>query len=316
MSSAPRSKLSTILTGFAMGAADLVPGVSGGTVALIFGIYENLLTTITSINISAVRLLLHRRFRAFSTAINLRFIALLGLGLVTAIVTLSEPLGRTLDNAAGRIILYAFFFGLVVASVAALGGRLNWSLSSIALFAAGTAIGFGVVRLSPATGSTNPLAVFGAGAIAICAMVLPGISGSFLLIILGQYEHILDAVRGRNLGTILVFGAGTVVGLLSFSRLLRRLLSKHGIATMAVLIGFMTGSLWKIWPWRLCLGEAGPDGCIDDTVIAPIINRSFWWAIAAAVIGAALVTTIDHVTSADNLIVRTIRRSERTPTSP
>lgn len=295
MSDTNESRIPVIVTGFVMGAADLVPGVSGGTIALVFGIYDRLLATITSFNLTSTRLLFRGEWRNFATATSLRFILTLGLGMVTAIVALSEPLGQLLDDPDGRVVLFGFFFGLVVASVYAIGRRVEWSARTGIAFAAGVVIGFVIVQLTPTSGSTTSLAIFLAGAVAISAMVLPGISGSFILVILGQYDNILDAVRQRDVATIAVFGVGIVIGLALFARLLQRLLARHHDLTLALLAGFMGGSLWKIWPWRIC-ETLGPDGhCLTDSLASPTFDNFAILAVIFALVGAAAVVSVDHL---------------------
>ncbi len=295
MSDTDESRIPVVVTGFVMGAADLVPGVSGGTIALVFGIYERLLATITSFNVTNLRLLFRGEGRNFAKATNLRFILTLGLGMVIAVVVLSEPLGRLLDDPEGRVVLFGFFFGLVVASVYVIGRRVTWSTPTSIAFSAGVVIGLVIVQLTPTSGSTTALAIFLSGAVAISAMVLPGISGSFILVILGQYDNILDAVRQRDFGTIAIFVVGIVVGLAIFARLLQRLLARHHDLTLALLGGFMGGSLWKIWPWRIC-ETLGPDGhCLTDSLAAPIFNNYALLAVTFALVGAVAVVSVDHL---------------------
>lgn len=295
MSDTNESRIPVIVTGFVMGAADLVPGVSGGTIALVFGIYDRLLATITSFNLTNLRLLVRGEWRNFATATNLQFILTLGLGMVTAIVALSEPLGQLLDDPDGRVVLFGFFFGLVVASVYAIGRRVEWSARTAIAFVAGVVIGLVIVQLTPTSGSTTAFAIFLSGALAISAMVLPGISGSFILVILGQYDNILDAVRQRDVATIAVFGVGIVIGLALFARLLQRLLARHHDLTLALLAGFMGGSLWKIWPWRICQ-TLGPDGhCLTDSLASPTFDNFAILAVIFALVGAAAVVSVDHL---------------------
>lgn len=300
MSDSDQSKIPVVLTGFVMGAADLVPGVSGGTIALVFGIYDRLLDAITSVGVTSGRLIVKREFREFARTISLPFLLTLAVGMATAILTLSEPLGRLLDDPEGRIVLFGFFFGLVVASVYVIGRRVTWRPPTAVSFIGGAIIGLVVVQLTPTTGSKAALATFAAGAIAICAMVLPGISGSFILVILGQYDNVLDAVRTRDLGTLLIFVAGIVIGLGLFARLLRRLLNTWQDLTLAILAGFMAGSLWKIWPWRICQ-TIGADGhCLTDSLTSPILNQRAFLAVGLALVGAAVVVSVDHAVRAPN----------------
>jgi putative membrane protein len=178
----PWDYLRLFLTGFAMGAADIVPGVSGGTMAFILGVYEDLLNGIKSFNPQAVRLALGGKFRELiNDHIPLRFLIALGAGIAAAIVALSGVLSRTLDDPTGRIYLFAFFFGLVIASIVSIGVKVKWSPVTIVTLVAGAVIAFVIVNLVPAAADPTPINLFIAGMIAICAMILPGISGSFIL---------------------------------------------------------------------------------------------------------------------------------------
>jgi len=291
-----------------MGAADLVPGVSGGTMALVFGVYERLLSAITSVNRRAFDLLLRGKMGQLGDHIQIRFLVPLGLGILSAIVLLAEPLGRLLDDPLGRIFLFAFFFGLVVASVIAISGRIRWYATTVGTVLLGTIIGYLVVTTTPSEGSTSNIALFASGAIAICAMMLPGISGSFILLILGQYDHVLDAVRSRDIVVILIFGAGAVIGLLAFARVLRRLLARFRNQTLGALVGFMAGSLWEVWPWRSCTSFAvtdeGSARCISEAIQIPALSMNLVLAIGLAMLGGLIVTAVDHAESGANPLAR------------
>jgi len=291
-----------------MGAADLVPGVSGGTMALVFGVYERLLSAITSVNRRAFDLLLRGKMGQLGDHIQIRFLVPLGLGILSAIVLLAEPLGRLLDDPLGRIFLFAFFFGLVVASVIAISGRIRWYATTVGTVLLGTIIGYLVVTTTPSEGSTSNIALFASGAIAICAMILPGISGSFILLILGQYDHVLDAVRSRDIVVILIFGAGAVIGLLAFARVLRRLLARFRNQTLGALVGFMAGSLWEVWPWRSCTSFAvtdeGSARCISEAIQIPALSMNLVLAIGLAMLGGLIVTAVDHAESGANPLAR------------
>lgn len=242
----PMQYLRIYLTGFAMGCADLVPGVSGGTMAFILGIYETLLDAIKSFNLDAVRLGLKFDIRGLLEHIPYRFILALGLGLATAVLALSNALHNALENQ--PTFIFAFFAGLIIASIIAIGVKVKWALPSIASFLIATIFAFwltGLPLLEDA-GHSAPV-LFGSGAIAICAMVLPGISGSFILLILGQYEFIIAAIKDLDILPLIPFGLGVVVGIISFSRVISWLLKHHEHVTVAALTGFMLGSLRMIW---------------------------------------------------------------------
>lgn len=236
--------------GMGMGGADVVPGVSGGTIAFITGIYEKLLDSIKAVDFQALKLLFQLQFGAFWKKINGNFLLPLFLGIFTSLLSLTKVLLFLLAN--HPIPLWSFFFGLIIISailVLRVVDQWNWKIVLAAV--SGAAIAYFITEASPAATPDAPWFVFIAGAVAICAMILPGISGSFILLIFGKYEHIIRAVSELDLVTIAVFGAGCIVGLLSFVRVVSWLLKKYHNPTVAVLAGFMIGSLNKVWPWKL-----------------------------------------------------------------
>ncbi len=309
----PSQYLRLLLTGFAMGAADIVPGVSGGTMAFILGVYENLIDAIKSFNLDAIRLLLGLRFKALMDQVSFRFLVALGLGLLSAILLLSSFLSATMDDPNGRILLFAFFFGLVLASILTIGVKVHWNSSSALIFVAGAAAAFVIVNIVPAEADHSYASLFVSGMIAITAMILPGISGSFMLLILGQYDFVLTAVSNRDLPPIIVVGLGAVVGILAFSRVLSYLLARYYNLTVALLVGFMAGSLWKIYPWKQCLesdlDRHGDFRCLLEQNIAPDVNsESFAIAVALLILGFLLVNLLDHTQSKANPIFRLLRK--------
>lgn len=232
-----------------MGAADVVPGVSGGSIALIAGIYQKLLDSIKSIDKTALGFLLKFELKELWNHINGSFLITLFAGILTSIFSLSKVITYLMDN--HPIPLWSFFCGLIIISaVIILRDIKRWNFGVILSLLIGTVAAYWVTGLPPTTTPDTLWFTFVAGAIAICAMILPGISGSFLLLVMGQYERIIGAVNDRDLLTIGLFGAGCIVGLLSFSRLISWLLKHYHSITIAVLSGFMLGSLNKIWPWK------------------------------------------------------------------
>jgi len=237
------------LKGMGMGAADVVPGVSGGTIAFITGIYEELISSIKSVNIEALKLLVRFRFSALWKSINGNFLLAVFAGILVSIFSLARLLEFLMEN--HPVMIWAFFFGLILASAIVVTRKIKrWKPAQIAGLLAGTVIMFFVTRFTPAQTSDAYWYVFLAGAIAICAMILPGISGAFILLILGKYRFILEAVGDFNIPVLLVFGLGIITGLLSFANLLSWLFRKFHDLTIAVLAGFIIGSLNKIWPWK------------------------------------------------------------------
>ncbi len=233
-----------------MGAADIVPGVSGGSIALITGIYEELLQSINSFNGRNLKLLLKFEFKAFFQAVNGAFLLSLFLGIMTSVFSLSKLI--TYLMAEHPIPLWSFFCGLIlIAAFLILKDIKKWSFGVLVALIVGTIIAYYITELPPTSSPDALWFTFVAGAIAICAMILPGISGSFILLILGKYESVLQAVSERDFLTLAVFALGCVVGLLSFSRIISWLLKRYYSLTIGLLSGFMLGSINKLWPWKI-----------------------------------------------------------------
>ncbi|HKL03792.1 MAG TPA: DUF368 domain-containing protein [Cryomorphaceae bacterium] len=237
------------LKGMAMGAADVVPGVSGGTIAFITGIYEELISTISNISFKSISVLFKQGIKPFWKEVNGNFLVALLLGIFISILSLARLLTYLLEN--HSIPTWSFFFGLIVASIPLVGQRVKqWQGSRIFAFVAGAIIAWLITDLPPVEQTDASWYLFISGMIAICAMILPGISGSFILILLGSYLTLLAAVNDRDIVSILIFMAGAVVGILSFSRFLKFMFARFHDITIAVLSGFLLGSLNKIWPWK------------------------------------------------------------------
>ncbi len=241
--------LSLFLKGLAMGAADVVPGVSGGTVAFITGIYERLINAIKSANLNTLETLFKKGFAPAWKQLDGTFLVVLFAGIFTSLLSLARVLKSTMTTYPQ--LLWAFFFGLIIASAIYIFKQIErWDKSAIVGLIAGTIIAYGVTILSPTEAPNTYTMVFLAGAIAICAMILPGISGSFILLLMGMYGHILTAVTDFDIGLLLVFLAGCIIGLLAFSRVLSWTFQNYKNTTLAILTGFMVGSLNKVWPWQ------------------------------------------------------------------
>ncbi len=240
------------LKGCAMGMADVVPGVSGGTIAFISGIYEELLGSIKSIDLEAIKLLFTGKFRALWKKINGNFLFSLIAGIGVAILTMARLMTYMLEN--HPIITWSFFFGLIIASALMVAREVNsWSALSVVTMIVGIVLSYWITVVSPATTPNDWWFVMLSGAIAICAMILPGISGAFILLLLGKYMFIMEAVTQLNIGVLVVFAIGAVAGIVSFSYVLSWLLAKWHDATVTMLMGFMIGSLNKVWPWKQTL---------------------------------------------------------------
>ena len=245
----PLAFVMIFLKGIAMGAADVVPGVSGGTIAFISGIYDRLLAAIAACTPGKLLWLLKGRFRDTWEAIDGAFLFTLLAGILTSIASLARLITYLLDN--HTELIWSFFFGLILVSVWLVGRQINrWHVATVSLFVLGTLFAYLITVAVPLQWPATPIMIFLAGAIAICAMILPGISGSFILLLLGLYSVVLGAVKDFNLGLISVFALGCVAGLLSFSRLLSWLLNHARDITLAFLTGLLVGSLNKVWPWK------------------------------------------------------------------
>ncbi|MDB2533506.1 DUF368 domain-containing protein [Porticoccaceae bacterium] len=238
------------LKGLAMGAADVVPGVSGGTIAFISGIYIELINSIKSLNIKALKVLRHQGLAAAWQHINGNFLAVLLAGVFTSLFSLAQVMQYLL--AQYPLPLWSFFTGLIVGSVIYLLRQHPPSLAvDKGLFVLGIALAYGL-SIAPATAlEGDHTTMFFAGTIALCAMILPGISGSFILVLLGLYPVFIGAIANVQLDILLVFGSGGILGLMAFSRLLSWLLDNYQTMVIALMCGFLVGSLNIIWPWKL-----------------------------------------------------------------
>ncbi|MCB4809286.1 DUF368 domain-containing protein [Tamlana sp. 62-3] len=240
------------LKGLAMGAADVVPGVSGGTIAFISGIYEELITSLNNINFSLIKTLKRDGLKATWVQVNGNFLVALFFGIGISVLSLAKGIEWLLHH--HPILLWAFFFGLVLASIIFVGKQITkWKISTIFVLILGTFIAFYITQLPSLSANQSPWFLFLAGALAICAMILPGISGAFILVLLGAYQPILSALNNKDFKTIAIVGCGAVIGLLAFSKLLKWLFKNYNNLTLAALTGFILGSLNKIWPWKKVL---------------------------------------------------------------
>lgn len=290
-----------------MGAADIVPGVSGGSIALIAGIYQELLNSINSFSLENLKLLGRFEVKAFFKAVNGSFLLSLLLGILTSVFALSSVITYLMAN--HPIPLWSFFTGLILVSAfLILRDIKRWHLGVVLAVLIGAAIAWWVTNLPPTTTPNAMWFTFVSGSIAICAMILPGISGSFILLILGQYEPILEAVKDRNIMKLAVFALGCAVGILSFSRVVSWLLRKYHSVTIGLLSGFMLGSVNELWPWKLVLswrtsssGEQKP--FLDENVLPgdylELVGKEpqLMAAIAAFAFGIVLVLAIEWLAS-------------------
>jgi len=275
-------------TGFSMGMADLVPGVSGGTIAFLFGIYDELLFSIKAVTGKVLKLALKGKLLQAIAAVPFGFLVPLMLGILTAIFGMVGIVTYLLEQY--PVLIWSAFFGLVIGSAYVVSKRVTrWNYRRILLLVLGFIVTYVVVGLPNFSANASPLVIFATGAVASCAMILPGISGSLIMVILGHYKNVLTAVASRDLLFLAIFASGIVVGLGLFSRLLSWLLRVHRSGTIVFLIGVMLGSLRKVWPWQI--------DNLDKTFsnVAPQFGWQFVFALIIAAASFVLVWKLEQL---------------------
>ncbi len=286
----------------AMGAADVVPGVSGGTIAFISGIYEELLNAISSININVLKTLKKQGFKAAWQQINGNFLLALFIGIFCSIISLAKAIKWLL--ATHPVLLWAFFFGLVLASVLYVAKQINkWNFKIVVVILLGAIAGYAITIFPPLVSEeVNYLFLLLAGAIAACAMILPGISGAYILLLLGAYSTVMEAIANKDLKIIASIGVGAVLGLIVFSKGLKWLFSHYKNYTLAALTGIMMGSLNKIWPWKLTvstyINSHGKEKALLEQSISPFSydgDAQLLFAIGLALIGFGLIFLMERI---------------------
>ncbi len=294
-----------VLKGCAMGAADVVPGVSGGTIAFISGIYGELIESIKNFNIEAFKYLFTLKIGKFWKKINGNFLAAVVGGIAISIFSLARLMTYLLEN--HPICIWSFFFGLIIASSLLVFKEVTrWRAGSIIALLAGIVVAYLITALSPTSTPNTWWFIMLSGAIAICAMILPGISGAFILLLLGKYMFIMDAVGNLKIGIILLFIIGAAVGIISFSHFLSWLLRNHHNMTIALLTGFMVGSLNKVWPWKQVLStytdSHGVEHPLTEANVLPAKYEAItgadplvWQAILMCIVGFILIWGIEQV---------------------
>jgi putative membrane protein len=291
-----------MLKGFCMGIADTIPGVSGGTIALITGIYEDLLAAIKSVDAKMIGRLFRLDFRAALAGFHARFILSLFLGIATAILTLARVMSYLIQHY--PVPTWSLFFGLIAASVWVVGRQVEkWTTGTGISVAAGAAAGLLIVNLVPVATPEALWFIFFSGMIAICAMILPGISGAFILLILGKYEFIIATLKNpflpENMVVIAVFAVGCAVGLAGFARFLKLLLTWYHALTLAFLTGLMAGSMWKIWPWKQVLETAMIGGKLrvlrEKNILPEAVDGDVLFAVALMAAGFLAVLALERL---------------------
>ncbi|MFY0599352.1 MAG: DUF368 domain-containing protein [Cyclobacteriaceae bacterium] len=288
--------LSSFLKGLAMGAANVIPGVSGGTIAFITGIYERLIHSLKSFDLGALKLLIAGDWRVFVSKTDLYFLLSILLGVAVSILSFARILKWSFANY--EVYTLAFFFGLIIASILGVGrqiSRLNFT--NVCSILVGAAIAGGIAFLPPAGSNESFIYLMICGAVAISSMILPGLSGSYILLLMGNYLLVLDAISSFELGVIAPIAAGCILGLLLFAQLLSYLFKNFKDLTISLLTGFVAGSLAIIWPWKITNYMPLPNGtekAIGYSWFLPEIEGSFFIAFAFIGIGFLMVWLMDN----------------------
>ncbi|WP_422080799.1 DUF368 domain-containing protein [Ulvibacterium sp.] len=289
------------LKGMAMGVAELVPGVSGGTIAFVAGIYEELIASINNVHPSLIGVWRKEGFKAFWQKLNGNFLAVLFLGMLISIFSFSKLISWLLENE--PIPLWSFFFGLVLASVLFVAKAIKkWRPATVFLLLIGAITAFYITTLPPSQNTDSLPYLFFSGALAVCAMILPGISGSFILVLLGSYKTVLDAVDDKNFKILITVTLGVIFGLLSFARILKWMFDHYKNITLAILTGFILGSLNKIWPWKKVLEtkQIGNKTITLDENISPFLfggDNQIIPALIATLVGFSLIFILEKSAS-------------------
>ncbi|MCB9137409.1 MAG: DUF368 domain-containing protein [Caldilineaceae bacterium] len=301
----PLQYLGVAASGFAMGSADVVPGVSGGTMAFILGIYEELLMSIRTVGRPEFWKALARfHIGEALDLLNWKFLGSLFIGIFAAILTLAPAIEYMLVNQ--PVIIWSFFFGLVVASIIVVSGRIShWTPLAIAAVVLGAIFAYWVVGLVPLQTPDAWWFLILSGVLASCAMILPGISGSFILLLLGKYTYVINAVNTRDVVSLGLVAVGAVIGLVSLAQILTWLFNRYHDLTVAVLIGFMAGSLRKIWPWKevveTMIDRHGVEVPIVERNILPALtqnggfNTAILFAVIVALVGFFAVVLLERL---------------------
>lgn len=292
------------LKGMGMGAANVIPGVSGGTIAMITGIFERLINSIKSFNLTALKLFFTGKWKAFAEHVDLKFLVAVFLGIAAAILSVAKLFKFLFENY--PVYIWAFFFGLIIASIYYVGRTVNkWNLGSILFFAIGTGIALLIAFGTPAQENHNFLYLILCGVVGTCSMILPGLSGSYVLLLMGNYEYVMiDAVNmlttspWEGIKILIPVVIGAVIGLLAFAHLLSWIFKNFHDQTVALLTGFILGSTPIIWPWKHAITNALKDG--TEKVVGyqwqwPAINTEFFIALVIMLLGAAIIIVTEQL---------------------
>ncbi|MEI6892010.1 MAG: DUF368 domain-containing protein [Pontiella sp.] len=298
--------IGNILKGALMGAANVIPGVSGGTMALLTGIFEQLINSIKSFDLTAIKLAYRFKFKELFEHINLKFLSAIGIGIIGSILTVARILDYLFEHHA--LYVWSFFFGLILASVYFVGKKISQrSITIVLLFATGTAIAAWIALLEPATRNESVPYLILCGAVAMCSMILPGLSGSFVLLLMGNYELVMiEAVNTLNLKVILPMGIGAAGGLVAFSRILSWVFKKFHDQTIALLTGFIFGSLAILWPWKVAVittfqkGNEIKEKVTGYEYTLPELNAETGMALAIMLAGIVIIALVEILAGKKN----------------
>jgi len=285
-----------MLKGVAVGVANIIPGVSGGTIALITGIFERLIDSLKSLGWGAMKLLLSGKWKAFVEKTDLYFLITLLLGVVLAIVLLARVFDFLFQHY--PVYIWSFFFGLILASIYYVGRTIGkWILPVVISFIVGTAIALVLTFLTPATQNNNFFYLIVCGVVAVCSMILPGLSGSFVLILMGNYQLIaIEAINNRDLAILFPVALGAVFGLIAFSHLLSWVFKRYKDPTIAILTGFILGSLGVIWPWKDPINQlfGEKEKVVGYIYNLPSMNMEFFWALVLMIVGILVIALMEN----------------------
>ena len=288
-----------VLKGLAMGAANVIPGVSGGTIAFITGIYERLVNALKSFDVEALKLLLAREWSAFASKTDIGFLAAVLSGVAISIVSLAKVFELAFEHY--EVYTLAFFFGLIIASILGVGRQIStYNLSTITALVLGVVIAVGIALLPPAEPNDSFFYLILCGAVAISSMILPGLSGSYILLLMGNYILVLQAISSFNFNILIPMAIGCIVGLLVFARLLSYLFKNFRDFTISILTGFVAGSLAIIWPWKITLFvtlEGGKEKATGYRWFLPEMDQSFFIALALSIVGFLMVWLMERYAS-------------------
>ncbi|MFT6865776.1 MAG: putative membrane protein [Cyclobacteriaceae bacterium] len=291
-----------ILKGMAMGAANVIPGVSGGTIAFITGIYERLINSLKSFDFRAVKLLFSGSWKAFVSKIDLYFLASILFGIAISILSLSKVLEWAFKSY--ESLTLSFFFGLIVASIVGVGKQISkFNFSNIVALVIGVAIAAGIAFLPPAEPNESFLYLIICGMVAISSMILPGLSGSYILLLMGNYVLVIHAIGAMDFSILLPFALGCIVGLLLFAQVLSYLFKHFRDFTISTLTGFIAGSLAIIWPWKVTQYvtlASGKEKAVGYSWFLPELDGSFFFALVLALIGFLIVWLMEYIASRNN----------------